>query len=204
MVPSPLRTTSRALGALAVLLAVVAAGFLLAPRPLADVFFAGWVVVAVGIALAGGFAAWTNRRGLLWVAALALTALAIVGMWSLGFFVAPAALCLLLAAVLAQFDGRREPAGRTVADPPTVPEAILKTLAGCGALAGGGALVYVGAFTRELFGACASETLSCALGNADWGAIVVTLLGLAALGLGVWLLWRQVSVARVLASRPAE
>lgn len=204
MVPSPLRTASRALGALAVLLAVVAAGFLLAPRPLADAFFAGWVVVAVGVALVGGIAAWTDRRAPLWVAALALTALAIVGMWSLGFLIAPAALCLLLAAVLAQVAGRREPARRTIADPPTVPEAILKTLAGSGAVVVGAALVYVGAFTGELFGACASETLACALGKADWGGLAVTLLGLGAVGLGGWLLWRQVTVARVLASKPAE
>lgn len=195
------RRVSRLLGALAVLSAAAAASYLLFPTPLADVFFAGWVLVAVGLAAVGGVAAWTTRTPLVWAAALLLTALSIVGMWSLGLFVAPAAACLLAAALLLQWTGPRSNVReRIVAEPPSVLDAVLKTLAGAGALAVGGWLVYASAIARDLFEACARETPGCVIENTHWDAAGLTVLGLAAIGLGGWLLWTQVYVARVLAA----
>lgn len=209
MVPAfrvpPARTASRLLAALAVAVAGVAAAVLLRPDPLADVFFAGWVLVAVALALVGAIAAWTNRTPLVWAAALLLTGLSIVGMWSIGAFVAPAALCLLGSALLSQVAGPRSGVREAIAaDPPTVPEAVLKTLAATGCLLAGAGLVYLGAVAGELFGACARETLACALDNTHWDAVGTTLVGLVALGFGGWLLWKQVYVARVLASAHGE
>ncbi|SFR69443.1 hypothetical protein [Halogeometricum limi] len=68
------------------------------------------------------------------------------------------------------------------------------------------ALVYWGAFARELFGPCARETLDCAVATANWVAVFVTVVGLGAMALGGWTVWRLVRVVRVLssASRRAE
>lgn len=193
---------SRLFGALAVLFAGVAAGILLAPNPLADAFFAGWMLVAVGLSLVGGIGAWTNRTALVWVAALPLTGLAIAGMMSIGFLIAPAALCLLASAVFSQSAGPRAGVREVItADPPSGSEIARKSLLGIGSMVVGIGLVYVGAFARELFGACASETLACALDKTHWGAVGITLLGLIAIGSGGWLVWKQVYVARVLASK---
>lgn len=192
---------SRLLGALAVLSAVAAASHLLSPAPLADAFFAGWVVVAVGLAAVGGFAAWTNRTPLAWAAALLLAGLSIAGMWSLGLFVAPAAVFLLGAALLSQLAGPRSGSReRIVADPPATRDAVLRTLAGASALVVGGWLVYANALARDLFGACARETLDCVVESTRWDAAGLTVFGLVAIGLGGWLLWTQVYVARVLAA----
>lgn len=192
---------SRVLSGFAVVAASVAAGALLLPEPLADVFFAGWVVGSVGLTLLGALGAWTNRSPLVWVAALLLTGLSIVGMWSIGLFIAPAALCLLGAAVLSQWAGPRPGVREAiVAEPPTVRETVLKALAGTGAVAAGTGLVYVGAIARDLFGACASETLACALASTHWDAVGLTILGLLTAGFGGWLLWRQVYIGRVLAA----
>lgn len=209
MVPSlgspSLESGSRLLGACAVLSAIAAAVVLLLPRPLADAFFAAWVLGSVAVALVGGVAAWTNRTPLVWVAALLLTGISVVGMWSIGLFVAPAAGFLLGAAVLSRLAGPRAGVRQTIlADPPTVPEAVLKTLAGTGGLVVGSALVYAGAVTRDLFGPCARETLACAVGRTHWDAVGVTVLGLVAAGLGGWLTWKQVHVARVLAAERPE
>lgn len=193
---------SRLLGVLAVLSTAIAAGYLLAPDPLADVFFAGWVLFSVVLALVGAVGAWTNRRPLLWVAALALTGLSIMSITSLGLFIAPAALLLLVSASLLQVAGPRPEAHEAIADdPPSVREALLKALAGTGSVAVGGVLVYLGAFARELFGACATESLACAIEKANWLGIGSTVVGLVAIGVGGWLLWRQVYVAGVLASK---
>lgn len=197
------RTASRLSGALAVLAAVAAAAALLAPRPLADAFFAGWVAIGVGLAVAGAAGAWTNRTPLAGAAALGLIGLCVVGMWSIGFLFAPAALLLAGAAALSQRAGPRPGVRESIrADPPSVSAVALKTLGAAGAVVAGGWLVHAGALTRELFGACAAETLDCALANAHWDAVAVTALGLLAVGVGGWTLWRQVRVARVLASRP--
>lgn len=198
--PSSVRTVSRLLSVLAVLSASVAGSYLLFPNPLADVFFAGWVLVGVILSLVGGIGAWTNRTPLVWVAALLLTGLAIVGMWSIGLFIAPAAVLLLGAALFSQLAGPREDVLEAITtNPPTASEVVLKTLAGTGSVVVGTGLVYVGAFAQELFVACARETLACAIGNIHWDAVGITVFGLLAVGFGGWMVWKQVFVARVLA-----
>lgn len=195
-------TVSRLFSALAILSASSAAGLLLFPAPLADAFFAGWVVGSVGISLVGGIGAWTNRTPLVWVAALFLTGLSIVGMWSIGLFIAPAALFLLCSAVFSQLAGPREGVREAIiSDPPPVRETALKALAGVGSVAVGGWLVYAGSIERHLFGACLAETLTCVVEKTHWDAVGVTVLGLIAVGLGGWVIWKQIYVARVLASK---
>lgn len=201
---STLRTGSRVLGVLAVLLTSLAAAALLFPNPLADVFFAGWVMFGVALAFAGVLGIWTNRTPLVWLAALLLTGLSIVGMWSIGFLIAPAALLLLGAALLSHWAGPRPGVHEEIiANPPHVRETLGKTVTGIGCVAVGGWLVDLGALKQELFGACASETLSCALSTANWEGIGLTLLGLTAISIGGWLLWKQVYIAGVLASQHA-
>lgn len=175
--------------------------YLLLPTPLADVFFSGIVLLSVIFALFGGVGAWTNRPSLVWVAALLLTGLTIIGIMSIGFVLAPAAIFLLGAALSAQRAGPREGVREAIrANPPTVPEAVSKTLAGTVSVAVGVGLVYVGAFSQELFTACASETLTCSLTNTHWDAVGLTLLGLLAVSLGAWLVWKQIYISRVLSS----
>lgn len=203
--PSSAKAGSRLLGTLAVVVAIVAAGALLFPAPLADVFFTGWVLFSVLLALAGFGAAWMNRTPLVWVAALLMAGLSIIGMWSIGFFIAPAALFLLGAAILSQLAGPRQDVQDAIkADPPTVQEAVLKTLAGTGAIALGGWLVYMGAIAQQLFGACATETLDCAVANTHWDAVGLTMLGILVVGLGGWLIWKQVYSARMLAATDSQ
>lgn len=198
---SSVRRASRLLSVLAVVSTSVAASYLLFPRPLADVFFAGWVLFSTLLSLVGAIGAWTNRLSLVWVAALLLAGLSIVGMWSIGLFIAPAALLLLGAALLLQVAGPRTDVRDAIrSNPPTVPDAVLKTLAGSVSVAVGAGLVYVGAFSQELFGACATETVDCAIEKAHWNAIGLTVIGLIAVGFGGWLIWKQVYIARVLAS----
>lgn len=197
----PARTGSRLLGVLAVLWTGVAAGSLLLPDPLADAFFAGWVLVSVGIAFAGALAAWTNRTPLAWVAALLLVGLSIAGMWSIGRFIAPAAVALLGAALCSQLAGPRTDAREAiVTDLPSRRKLLRGTSVSAIAVIVGGGLVYGGAVRRELFGACARETVACAIANTHWDAVGITALGLLTVGIGGWVLWTKLSVARVLAS----
>lgn len=195
-------TVSQSLGGLSVLLATLAMVALLFPQPLADAFFAAWVLVAVGLAVVGALGAWTGRTVLVWIAALLLVGLTVVGMWSLGLFFAPAALALLGAAVASLSTGPRPDAYEDVrSDPPSVLDAVLKTLGGTVAVIVGIGLVYEGTVVRELFArGCASETLTCALAVTRWDAVGLSALGLAAVGVGGWLIWKQVAVGRVLAS----
>ncbi|WP_458210805.1 hypothetical protein [Haladaptatus sp. NG-SE-30] len=193
------RTTSRLLSALALFSTSVAAVFLLFPEPLADAFFAGWVLFSVVLSLVGGIGAWTNRTSLVWVTALLMTGLSILGMWSIGLFIAHAALFLLGSAFLSQWAGPREGVQEAIiANPPTVRESLSKALAGISSVGLGGWLVYRGAFTRELFQACASETVNCVIDNTHWDAVGVTVLGLLAVAFGSWLVWKQLYIARVL------
>lgn len=199
---SPLGKVGRLLGVLAILSASVAGSYLLLPTPLADVFFAGWVLVSVILSLVGGIGAWTNRTPLTWVAALSLTGLSIVGMWSIGLFIAPAALFLLGSALFSQLAGpRKDVLEAATANPPTTRETVRRALIGTGSMVVGSGLVYIGAFARELFGACANETLICAIDKTHWGAVGITTLGLIAVGIGGWLIWKQVYITRVLALR---
>ena len=199
------QTASRLLSVLAVLSAGVAVTRVLFPNPLADVFFAGIVLLSVLFALVGVVGAWTNRTPLVWVAALLLTGLSILGMWSIGLFLVPATLLLLGAAIFSQMAGPRTAVrDAIVANPPTEQERVRKKQVGAGSIAVGVGLVYVGAFARGLFGACARETLTCALTNTNWGAVGLTVLGLIALSLGGGLLWKQAYITRVLASTQTQ
>ncbi len=198
-------TVSRFLAGLAVVLATLAAIVLLVPRPLADAFFAAWVLFAVVLAVVGALGAWTRRTALVWVTALLLAGLSIVGMWSLGPFVAPASLALLGAAVASLWTAPRPGVHEAILDnPPSVLEAVLKTLAGVVLVGVGIGLVYDGAIVRELFArGCSSETLSCMLAVTRWDAVGLSLLGSAGIGSGGWLVWKQVAIGRVLASNVA-
>lgn len=193
---------SRLLATGSVVLAVVAAGVLLWPRPLADVFYAVWVLATVALAGIGAIGAWTRRSALMWVAALLLAGLSILGMWSFGLFVAPAAVVLLGAAVASYWTGPQLGAHKAVLEnPPSVLEAVLKTLAGTALVVVGAGLTYEGAIVRELFTrGCARETLECALAVVRWDGAGLAVFGLAGIGTGGWLVWRQVAVGRVLAS----
>lgn len=199
------QTASRLLSVLAILSASGAVTYLLLPNPLADVFFAGIVLLSVLFALLGGIGAWTNRTPLVWAAALLLTGLSIVGLMSIGFLIAPAACFLLGAAVFSQLAGPRTDVREAIiSNPPTEQDLVRKKLIGAGAVVVGVGLVYVGAFAQELFRACARETVACALDTTNWGAVGVTLLGLGAVSYGGWLLWKQAYITRVLASTQTQ
>ncbi|WP_134670053.1 hypothetical protein [Halorussus marinus] len=191
----------RVLSGLAVLSAGVAVAILAFPNPLADVFFTGIVALGVVFALVGAFGAWTNRTAFAWAGALLLAGLSVAGLMSIGFVLAPAAVFLLGAALCSQLAGPRiDVREAIVADPPTVSEIGLKALIGTVSVAAGAGAGYAGAVRRDLFGACATETLECALAKANWAGIGTTLLGVVAISLGAWLVWRQIYVSRVLAS----
>lgn len=199
------RSVSRLLSAAAVVAAVLGAAVLLFPTPLADVFVAGIVLLNPLFAVVGVAGAWTNRRALVWVAALLSTGLSLLGMMSIGLFLAPTALLLLGSAVAAQAAGppmeRRE---TVVADPPNRRDRLQKLLAGVVSVAIGAGLVDASALDRELFGSCAQETLGCVLQTTNWDAVGLTLLGLGAVALGCWLGWRQVHVTWMLTGSRAD
>lgn len=193
------RPLSRALAALAVLAALLASTALLLPDPLTDVFFAGIVLLNPLFAAVGALGAWTERTALVWVAALLSVGLSLVGMLSVGLFFAPTALLLLGSAVAAQVAGPREEVHeRIVADPPTIRGRLAKAVAGVAVAVVGAAVVDAAAFDRELFGSCARETLACAVATTNWPAVGLTLFGLGAVAGGLWLLWKQAYVTRVL------
>lgn len=194
---SLLRTAARLLGVLAAVAATVAAAYVLLPDPLADVFFAAWVLAAVGLAAVGGLAAWRGRTAVVWLAGLLLAGLAVLGMMSFGLYVAPAAVSLLAAATCLQLDRPRRVRQLSVAEAVADRGDVARALAGAGAAAVGAWLVHAGAVERGLFGACARETLSCALAVARWDAVGLTAVGLVAVGAGGWLCYRQFQLARV-------
>lgn len=203
--PLSSEAVSRLLSVLAIISASVAVTFLLFPNPLADVFFAGIMVFSVIFAVIGGIGAWTNRAPLVWVAALLLTGLSILGLMSIGVLLVPAALLLLGAAIFSQMSGPRADVQKTITtDPPEGQEILRKLLLGIGSVAGGLGIVYWSAFKRELFGSCASETVACALETTNWGAVGLTVLGLVGISVGGWLLWKQTYVMRVLASTQTQ
>ena len=196
---------SRLLSGLAILSASVAGTYLLLPNPLGDVFFAGWVLLGVILSIVGGIGAWTNRSPLIWVAAISLIGLTIIGIWSIGRFIAPAAFFMLGSALFSQLAGpRTENVDAVTTDPPTESEVLRKTLAGIGSVVVGVGLVYVGAFAQELFGACASETIACAIDKTQWGAVGVSVLGLIAISLGGWLCWRLIYTTRAVEMKKVE
>jgi hypothetical protein len=196
---------SRLLSGLAILSASVAGTYLLLPDPLGDVFFAGWVLLSVILSIVGGIGAWTNRSPLIWVAAILLIGLTIIGILSIGRFIAPAAFFMFGSALFSQLAGpRTENMDAITTDPPTESEVVQKTLAGIGSVVVGAGLVYVGAFARELFGACASETVACAVEKTQWGAVGISVLGLIAISLGGWLFWRLIYTTRPVGLKKTE
>ena len=196
---------SRLLSGLAILSASVAATYLLLPDPLGDVFFAGWVLLGVILSIVGGIGAWTNRSPLIWVAAISLIGLTIIGIWSIGRFIAPAAIFMLGSALFSQVAGpRTENVDAITTDQPTEWEVLQKILAGFGSVVVGVGLVYGGAFAQELFGACASETIACAIEKTQWGAVGITVLGLIAISFGGWLCWRLICPTRTIGLKKAE
>jgi len=202
---SSFRRVSRLLSGLAILSVIVAGTYLLLPDPLGDVFFAGWVVLGVILSIVGGIGAWTNRSPLVWVAAISLIGLTIMGIWSIGGFIAPAGFFMLGSALCSQLAGpRTEHLEEIRTDPPTESEVLQKTLAGIGSVVVGVGLVYVGAFARELFGACASETVACAIEKTHWGAVGISVVGLIAISLGGWLFWRLIYTTRAGGLKKAE
>lgn len=198
-------TVSQLLSVVSILSAILAVTVLLLPNPLADVFFAGIVLLSILFTLVGGIGAWTNRTPLVWVAALLLAGLTILGMLSIGVYFIPSALLLLGAAVFSQMAGPRPEVQESIfANPPTRQALIQKTLVGIGAIIVGSGFVYIGAFTRELFGSCARETLACGLETTNWGVVGLTIFGLFVVSYGGWLLWKQSYIIRVLASEQTQ
>ena len=196
---------SRLLSGLAILSASVAGAYLLLPNPVGDVFFAGWVLLGVLLSIVGGIGAWTNRSPLIWVAAILLIGLTVTGLLSIGRFIAPAAFFMLGSALFSQLAGpRTENVDAITTDPPTESEVLQKTLAGFGSVVVGVGLVYVGAFAQELFGACASETIACAIEKTQWGAVGVSVLGLIAISLGGWLFWRLIYTTRAVGMKKVK
>ena len=88
-------STGRLLGVLAAAALAVAAAYLLLPAPLSDAFSTAWVLGGVAASVVGAAAAWTGRTLLVRLTALLLLALSVLGMWSAGLLVTPAAFCLL-------------------------------------------------------------------------------------------------------------
>ena len=120
---------------------------------------------------------------------------------SIGLYLLPSALLLLGAAVFSHRSGPRPGVRESIlANPPTRRNIVQKTLIGIGAIIVGCGLVYVGAFTQELFGSCSAETLACALETTNWGAVGLTVVGLSSISYGGWLLWKQAYISRVLTS----
>ncbi|MFC6953063.1 hypothetical protein [Halorubellus litoreus] len=185
-------TGARVASALAVLAAAVAAGVSLGVGPLADAFFAATVLGIVSLVVVAAVGAWTTRPTVAWFGALAVAAVVVVGRWSAGVFIVPAALALLAAAATSQRARRRERDRDGPDDSPAWPVLVGRALAGAAALAVGATLLYLGAFVRELFAAgCARETLSCALAVTNWDAVALTALGVLAVAVGGSLVWKQ-------------
>lgn len=59
-----------------------------------------WSLFVVGLSLVGGYGVWTGNRRVVWAVGLGLAALSVLGIMSIGPFVAPAALLFLAAGVL--------------------------------------------------------------------------------------------------------
>lgn len=195
--PRDRRSLARALGLLSLVAAVPGAGFLLTRIPITDALVA-WPAVLVLAAAVGAAAAWTDRVFLVWVAALALSLVSVAGLLSIGFVFAPAALSLLAAAAALQTAGL--PAARRdaiLADPPGMRTVVRRTVAGSVGVVAGVVVIYLNAVARELFVACAVETVACQVGNTHWDAVAATLAGFAVVVGSVWLVWTQFAVARV-------
>lgn len=164
-----------------------------------DVAWIAWPLLIVGVALFVGAVAWADRPPLVWVGALVLLGISVLGAMTLGFYAAPAALFALASAVLLSASGRRERVERAVRSaPPTMLEAVVKTLLGAVAVALGVSLAYYGT-SAGLSEACAVETAACVLESTHWNHVAGTAIGLGLGILGVWTVFVQIRSARMLA-----
>lgn len=59
-----------------------------------------WALFILGLTLVGGYGVWTGNRYVLWAVGLGLFALSILGIMSIGLFVAPAALLFVISGFL--------------------------------------------------------------------------------------------------------
>lgn len=66
-----------------------------------------WSVVLLGVSVVSSYAAWSGNRVVVWVVGLGLLALSVLGMMTIGLFVAPAAICFLVSGALLSV-GRRD------------------------------------------------------------------------------------------------
>lgn len=73
-----------------------------------------WSLFVLGFALIGSYGAWTENRLLVWLTALAFLALTVLGMASIGLFVAPAALLFLIAGIWLRNAHASESSGRSL------------------------------------------------------------------------------------------
>lgn len=75
---------------------------------MADPIVLVWPIAVAVIAVFGGVAARKRHRVALWASVLALSAIAVLGMLSIGIFVVPAAVAMLLAAVFLETESHGE------------------------------------------------------------------------------------------------
>ena len=73
-----------------------------------------WSLFILGFALAGGYGAWTENRYVVWLTALVLLALTVLGAASIGLFVAPVALLFLLAGIWLRDANKSDLSGRSL------------------------------------------------------------------------------------------
>lgn len=165
-----------------------------------DVAWIVWPLLIVGIALLGGAAAWTDRTVLVWVSAFALLGIAVLGAMTIGIYAAPAALLALGSAVLLHASGRHERTKRVeravLSKPPTMLEAVLKTLFGAVAVSLGLVMAYYGV-SAGLSDACAVETASCVVENTHWDRVAGTAIGSVLSAVGVRAISKQIRSARI-------
>lgn len=74
-----------------------------------------WAVVLLGLVALGGAAAWTGRRSITWVTAVAGVVVSVIGVWSIGWYFVLPTLFLLAAATALTVEARRDDGGRSTA-----------------------------------------------------------------------------------------
>jgi hypothetical protein len=67
-----------------------------------------WALCVLGFTIVGGYGVWTGNRHVVWAIGLGLLALSVLGILSIGLFVAPAALLFLGSGVLLTLSHRTD------------------------------------------------------------------------------------------------